>query len=171
MGHGTPLFAVGYDSTHPLGSHLAEQWATSYVSPHAKRRLLTSQQTELAGIEHFVLLDLLGAPHPLIQSYFADTHWLFDALSNVEQRLLDLGLLVSPSADGSPVGETVSFFLPRKVHSYVGHIEDDHLPFIQRGVSVLHVISSPFPRVWHTLKVRHSRAVLSITKILTLVTG
>jgi glutaminyl-peptide cyclotransferase len=30
---------------------------------------------------------------------------------------------------------------------------DDHLPFLHRGVSVLHVIAEPFPRVWHTLGV------------------
>jgi hypothetical protein len=30
---------------------------------------------------------------------------------------------------------------------------DDHLPFLRRGVSVLHVIAEPFPRVWHTLGV------------------
>ena len=33
------------------------------------------------------------------------------------------------------------------------HIEDDHVPFLTRGVNVLHVIASPFPRVWHTLAV------------------
>lgn len=28
---------------------------------------------------------------------------------------------------------------------------DDHLPFLRRGVSVLHVIAEPFPHVWHTI--------------------
>lgn len=28
-------------------------------------------------------------------------------------------------------------------------MEDDHLPFIARGVEVLHIIPSPFPAVWH----------------------
>jgi hypothetical protein len=31
-----------------------------------------------------------------------------------------------------------------------GLIEDDHLPFMRRGVEVLHLIPSPFPAVWHT---------------------
>ena len=31
-----------------------------------------------------------------------------------------------------------------------GAIEDDHVPFLQRGVPVLHLISTPFPRGWHS---------------------
>jgi hypothetical protein len=30
-----------------------------------------------------------------------------------------------------------------------GSIEDDHIPFMQRGVEVLHIIPTPFPWVWH----------------------
>lgn len=30
-------------------------------------------------------------------------------------------------------------------------MEDDHIPFMARGVEVLHIIPSPFPRVWHTI--------------------
>lgn len=29
-------------------------------------------------------------------------------------------------------------------------IEDDHLPFLRRGVKILHLIPYPFPSVWHT---------------------
>jgi len=29
-------------------------------------------------------------------------------------------------------------------------VEDDHIPFLRRGVRVLHLIPLPFPRVWHT---------------------
>ena len=31
-------------------------------------------------------------------------------------------------------------------------IEDDHLPFQQRSVPVLHLITIPFPDGWHTVK-------------------
>jgi hypothetical protein len=34
----------------------------------------------------------------------------------------------------------------------LGGIEDDHLPFLRRGVTVLHIIPAPFPQVWHTLR-------------------
>jgi hypothetical protein len=30
-------------------------------------------------------------------------------------------------------------------------IEDDHIPFLERGVPVLHLIAVPFPSGWHTL--------------------
>jgi hypothetical protein len=33
-----------------------------------------------------------------------------------------------------------------------GMIEDDHIPFMARGVDILHIIPSPFPEVWHTSK-------------------
>jgi len=29
-------------------------------------------------------------------------------------------------------------------------IEDDHIPFLRRGVPVLHMITAPFPKEWHT---------------------
>ncbi|KAG9053085.1 hypothetical protein FS842_008704 [Serendipita sp. 407] len=46
-----------------------------------------------------------------------------------------------------------SFFKPRTSYEHGwGRIEDDHIPFVHRGVNVLHIIASPFPRVWHTLQ-------------------
>ncbi|KAI7372243.1 hypothetical protein KC336_g20699, partial [Hortaea werneckii] len=32
-----------------------------------------------------------------------------------------------------------------------GYVEDDHIPFMARGVEILHLIPSPFPSVWHTM--------------------
>lgn len=32
-----------------------------------------------------------------------------------------------------------------------GFVEDDHIPFMARGVEILHMIPSPFPSVWHTM--------------------
>jgi glutaminyl-peptide cyclotransferase len=32
-----------------------------------------------------------------------------------------------------------------------GYVEDDHVPFMARGVEILHIIPSPFPRVWHEM--------------------
>jgi len=31
-----------------------------------------------------------------------------------------------------------------------GGISDDHVPFLRRGVPVLHLIPKPFPAFWHT---------------------
>ncbi|KAH9989049.1 hypothetical protein BJV74DRAFT_773237 [Russula compacta] len=127
--------------------HLAETWGTTFLPPHPKRRLLSaaSPTTPISTIEHLVLLDLLGAAHPLVRSYFPDTAWLFDALVSAETRLRDAAIL-----DADALGR--SFFRPRTAADRsLGYMADDHLPFLRRGVSVLHVIAEPFPRVWHTL--------------------
>ncbi|PCH37885.1 hypothetical protein WOLCODRAFT_135903 [Wolfiporia cocos MD-104 SS10] len=129
--------------------HLAHKWATTYIAPHAKRRLLPASTTELSTIEHLILLDLLGAPQPRIHSSFLDTAWLFDAMVSAERRLGNSGAF----AYGEQVADAwTSFFVPRGNQFNLGGIEDDHIPFLRLGVSVLHVIASPFPRVWHTLK-------------------
>ncbi|CAI9630894.1 unnamed protein product [Alternaria burnsii] len=33
-----------------------------------------------------------------------------------------------------------------------GFVQDDHVPFMARGVEILHMIPTPFPRVWHTIE-------------------
>lgn len=30
-------------------------------------------------------------------------------------------------------------------------MQDDHLPFMARGVDILHIIPSPFPDAWHKI--------------------
>ena len=139
-------------STHacPAHSHLAETWATAYLPPHPKRRLLSASSpiTQLSTIEHLILLDLLGAADPRVRSYFPDTAWLFDALVDAETRLRASGILDATVLGGS-------FFRQRSATDHsLGYMGDDHVPFLHRGVSVLHVITEPFPRVWHTLGVR-----------------
>lgn len=65
-------------------------------------------------------------------------------MAAIESRMRSLGVLEStPAAPflphaGQPAGLT-------------GGISDDHLPFISRGVPILHIIPSPFPGVWHTM--------------------
>ncbi|KAF8267886.1 glutaminyl-peptide cyclotransferase-like protein [Lactarius quietus] len=145
---GEEAFQVWTDTDSIYGArHLAETWATAYLPPHPKRRLLSSSTpiTQLSTIEHLVLLDLLGASHPLVRSYFPDTAWLFDALIDAETRLRTAGIIDATALGGS-------FFRPRSATDHsLGYMGDDHVPFLHRGVSVLHVISEPFPRVWHTL--------------------
>jgi len=58
-----------------------------------------------------------------------------------------LGLLLTP--DRPP-------FLPeadKPNTSFNAHwgVQDDHIPFMARGVEVLHIIPTPFPSVWHTM--------------------
>ncbi|KDQ61156.1 hypothetical protein JAAARDRAFT_124587 [Jaapia argillacea MUCL 33604] len=129
--------------------HLAEKWATTFIAPHTKRHLPTPSASEISTIEHLILLDLLGAPNPFIRSAFLDTAWLFDGLVAAERRLASSGAFAE---DGIPNPDIRSFFIPRRAgEGNMNYVEDDHIPFLKRGVSILHVIATPFPRVWHTL--------------------
>ncbi|RDX56413.1 hypothetical protein OH76DRAFT_385330 [Lentinus brumalis] len=133
--------------------HLAQKWSTTYIKPHEKRRLLPASETELGTIEHLILLDLLGAPHPQIRSSFVDTAWLFDKIASAEKRLADSGAFVYEKDGVKAEDKFTPFFVPRAGPQFnFGGVEDDHIPFLKLGVDVLHIISSPFPHVWHTLK-------------------
>ncbi|KAG9012085.1 hypothetical protein FRB94_011781 [Tulasnella sp. JGI-2019a] len=145
--------------------HLAEKWASTYPDPNHQKRRLRAPQTIIQTIDHFILLDLLGAVEPLVRSWYPPTAWLFDGLVSAETRLGEGGFFDEP--DKEKWVSWSSFFEPRTAfhqqYAY-GSIEDDHLPFLRRGVSVLHVISNPFPKVWHTLKDDASALDLSTMK-------
>ncbi|KAK5129985.1 hypothetical protein LTR08_002578 [Meristemomyces frigidus] len=121
---------------------LASEWEST-LNP-----ALSTHRTPLASIDLFLLLDLLGAANPSVPSYFKTTHWAYRLLASAESRLRSLKILGSEPAHpflteaGKGDGD-------RWVG---GFIEDDHVPFMARGVEVLHVIASPFPSVWHTIE-------------------
>lgn len=96
--------------------------------------------TRIQAIELFVLLDLLGASSPIFFSHFPRTARWFQRLRSIEKRLHRLNLLQSHPQE-------VMYFQPGEPP---GPVEDDHIPFLRRGVPVLHLIATPFPAVWHT---------------------
>ena len=108
---------------------------------------MSTYQTPLASIDLFVLLDLLGAKNPAVPSYFKTTHWAYQHMAALEARLRSLSIFQS--------GGGSSFFpeaSKRDSDRWLGgYIEDDHIPFMAKGVEVLHLIPSPFPHVWHTI--------------------
>ncbi len=118
---------------------LAESWeGTRYESG-------SSFSTPLKAISLFVLLDLLGAAEPSIPSYFPTTHWAYRNLAEVEERLRKLGALeTKPRKPFLPDSE-------KEGVSFRGYVQDDHVPFMRRGVDILHLIPTPFPAVWHTM--------------------
>lgn len=71
-------------------------------------------------------------------------------MSAAEGRLRDLGVLKTGKR------KEAKRFLP-EVHKtnsefmWGGGIQDDHIPFLAKGVEVLHIIPTPFPRVWHEI--------------------
>ena len=119
-----------------------------------------------------MLLDLLGAKDPSVPSYYKTTHWAYESMAALETRLRDLGQFKSSpnhalkrstsskrsKARGQKRSEPA--FLPEKdklkngdnARWLGGMIGDDHVPFMARGVEVLHMIPSPFPTVWHNIE-------------------
>ncbi|XP_067412631.1 glutaminyl-peptide cyclotransferase-like protein [Emydura macquarii macquarii] len=113
--------------------HLAEHMAKAQHQPG------TSQ---IQAMSLFVLLDLLGARQPTIQNHFPLTASWFDRLIGIEKRLHKLGLLQSHPRE--------QLYFQRE--PAYGPVEDDHVPFLRKGVPVLHLIATPFPWVWHTME-------------------
>jgi hypothetical protein len=67
-------------------------------------------------------------------------------MATVEKRLRELSVLRSKPAHP---------FLPetnKGLHQFGSFIEDDHIPFMARGVEILHIIPIPFPDVWHRIE-------------------
>ncbi|XP_022916774.1 glutaminyl-peptide cyclotransferase isoform X2 [Onthophagus taurus] len=95
---------------------------------------------ELNKIDVLVLLDLLGTANPSFHSYFPETDGLYKRLNVAERRLAALGSLQKYNK-GRP-----RYFQDRQVQA---QIDDDHMPFLIRGVPILHLIPLPFPRCWH----------------------
>jgi glutaminyl-peptide cyclotransferase len=116
---------TGTDNTY--GSrHLASQYASN---------------GDIDSIDIFLLLDLLGPARPTFHNYFfAETGTHYQRLRAIEQRRLTGGQRFTASA---------AAYFPNEA-SYPSRIEDDHIPWFNRGVPVLHMIPAPFPPAWHT---------------------
>ncbi|XP_013878295.1 glutaminyl-peptide cyclotransferase-like a [Austrofundulus limnaeus] len=134
--------------------HLAELMAST---PHPTA---SSHTTLLQAVDLFVLLDLLGGPNPLIANHFDNTARWFDRLIAAEKRLHRQGLLKSHPSEQTYFRKDV----------YLGPVQDDHIPFLHKGVPVLHIIATPFPQFWHTLddteENMHRPTVENLTKIM-----
>ena len=97
---------------------------------------VANHKTRLQSIDMFVLLDLLGTSDASVPSFFRSTDWAYQALASIEVAVHGSSRVFSNQA---------AFHM-------AGQIGDDHMPFLQRGTDILHVIPVPFPRVWHTME-------------------
>ncbi|KAK6584268.1 hypothetical protein PZA11_002492 [Diplocarpon coronariae] len=140
---GEEAFDRWTDSDSLYGARsLAEEWE---ATPHAAMSIYHSY---LSSISLFLLLDLLGASNPSVPSYFKTTHWAYQNLAKIESRLRALNL--QKSGASKP-------FLPESEKNSAAFqnaatIGDDHVPFLARGVEILHIIPTPFPSVWHKIE-------------------
>uniref|UniRef100_A0AC34QRL1 Glutaminyl-peptide cyclotransferase n=1 Tax=Panagrolaimus sp. JU765 TaxID=591449 RepID=A0AC34QRL1_9BILA len=116
--------------------HLSELWTNKWYPSTSGSSFELSK--EIDRIDVFMLLDLLGAPNPRITSTFGHgTTELFQELPKIEKALKSLNCLKKrPYAFQSGTSFQA--------------VEDDHMPFMAKGVPVMHLISVPFPSVWHT---------------------
>lgn len=81
-------------------------------------------------------MDLLGASKPTFYNYFAETEGWYNQIVDIESKLEASGFLVEHahnSASTQHKKRTHGFFQPYSVRMY---IEDDHIPFLKRGVSI-----------------------------------
>lgn len=101
--------------------------------------LSVGDKTGLEAITAFVLLDLIGASRPNFHDMFSDGTQLFQRIVKIERRLKTAGHLESHSSN---------YFNERISHGLY-NIDDDHKPFLERGVAIVHLIAYPFPSVWH----------------------
>lgn len=129
--------------------HLAERWShdPSLVprSPYAPRPI----QNRLKQMDLLILLDLLGSPlQPSLKIHATQkrTRHLHEVICTLEQKLMNwqrmsqghTSRIFQSSDDAEEQEDSV-------------RVEDDHLPFMERGVPILHWIPVPFPPGWHTL--------------------
>ncbi|KIV78104.1 hypothetical protein PV11_09859 [Exophiala sideris] len=145
------LFLDGEEAFHSWTStdsiygarSLAEEWE------HTMHPATSIYKNYLDSIDLFVLLDLLGSPEDLlVPSWQHTSHWSYVKMAEAEERLRKQGLFKS---------NPDRVWLPDKnkkdtdvFNNYI--MQDDHIPFIARGVHVLHLIPSRFPSVWHTMR-------------------
>lgn len=126
------------DSIYGAKSLAAEMESTYHPA-------LSTYHNALSSIHLFVLLDLLGSRNPKVPSYFKVTHWAYKKMADLEKRFRDDALFSSS-------GSTWFYDLDKSNDRWLGGmVGDDHVPFMARGVDVLHLIPSPFPPVWHQI--------------------
>ena len=116
--------------------HLASHWTSDY-SVVGGEICQDGAATHLDRIDTFLLLDLLGTSGPSFKRYTEFNTTLYDFAARVEVAVqgLETGDLVFTGVDSGWM------------------VQDDQVPFYQLGVTrILHLISSPFPSVWHTLQ-------------------
>ncbi|XP_077994633.1 glutaminyl-peptide cyclotransferase-like isoform X2 [Glandiceps talaboti] len=131
------------------GEEAFEEWTNEdslYGSRHLAAKMATTmmpdgKNTHLDAMDVFILLDLIGYSNPVFHNHYSATSVHFQRMENIEKRLNNAKLL-SGYSSGAP-------YFQGGNSRWTSEIQDDHKPFVDRGVKALHLIVTPFPRVWH----------------------
>ncbi|QLQ78427.1 hypothetical protein HG537_0A06740 [Torulaspora globosa] len=123
------------------GEEAINQWGPNdsiYGSKHLARKW--EKLGILSKIDLFVLMDLLGSNEQQpVHSYYRSSHRHYTALSQIED------LISGTQIKWLDPAETKYVELNDPI------IDDDHRPFYEAGIPILHLIPFPFPSTWHTL--------------------
>uniref|UniRef100_A0A1A9WH54 Glutaminyl-peptide cyclotransferase n=1 Tax=Glossina brevipalpis TaxID=37001 RepID=A0A1A9WH54_9MUSC len=132
------------------GEEAFEEWLPE-DSLYGSRRLAQKWETEgfLDKIDMLMLLDLLGSPDPTFYNFFSNTESWYSSLLALEERLAKTGFSTYANSGINPL-QSQRYFQDQTVRS--AYLQDDHTPFLERGVPILHIIPLPFPPFWHTIE-------------------
>lgn len=122
------------------GEEAFQRWSET-DSIYGARHLAREWGSQLSAIREIILLDLIGTADTRFMNLFQSTSPLYDSLAQTEEQLRGKGLLT----------KEYSATMFTRIQRPAG-IEDDHIPFLRRGVDILHLISVPFPSVWHKVE-------------------
>ncbi|KAI8342096.1 hypothetical protein BC941DRAFT_369628 [Chlamydoabsidia padenii] len=141
---GEEAFVEWSDTDSIYGArHLAEIWETTRVGNGQRGNRLDM-------IDVIVLLDLMGTSNPTFHNFFPATSSLYHHLANLEKRLSGT---VESWKKVDRFGQALLPMFPTESTMLTYHsnaMSDDHIPFKDRGVNILHLIPVPFPKEWHT---------------------
>ena len=100
-------------------------------------------------------MDLLGTPEVKLYNLQPKTSWIWERIVEIEARLARNNLLSPSKVHAMMELKETGYFIPNPPYwsnmamSGGAGVDDDHRPFMERGVPIVHVIPSQFPRVWH----------------------
>lgn len=123
--------------------HLAEKWSKQPAPAQC-----SGSKDRLATLELFVLLDLIGTSDTSFVMYSTRLRHHYNALQNYEKSILSKAGLT-----GYQLRRALAF---TNGYQPLEFVQDDHVPFKKRGVSILSLLAYPFPKVWHTIEDNYS---------------
>lgn len=140
------------------GEEALVEWSDDdsiYGSKHLAAKWEKSGQ--LKDIHLLALMDLIGGRDRLpIPSYFKNSHEYYKMLSDIEHSYLQL--IKDETQDVKPLrnlGYAKRKSLNINDDRFLIHdknfMGDDHVPFYEKNVPILHLIPSSFPSTWHTI--------------------
>ncbi|XP_054733602.1 glutaminyl-peptide cyclotransferase isoform X1 [Anastrepha obliqua] len=132
------------------GEEAIKEWGP-HDSIYGARHLAKRWQEDgtINSLDMLVLLDLIGSADPAFYNFFANTEAWYSRLVLLEERLSNINMLDRYISNGVSRQYPNRYFQPNTLRS--SFVEDDHIPFLKRDVPILHLITIPFPTVWHTI--------------------